>query len=137
MKKIFLVFHVTAGIVFLQLILGGLFTFSYIPYRDHLITGILVGIMLIISLVTALFLAKPRSNSLVYPTVFMFALVVLQGALGLSISHVPGLIMIHYTNALIIFAISIVTVMIAVKVSRNTEGPVNNVESVNQQSTVK
>jgi len=92
--------------------------------------------MSIVSLVTALFLAKPRSNSLVYPTVVMFALIILQGALGLSISHVPQLIMIHYTNALIIFAISIVTVLNAVRVSRTAEEP-KDVKSIQQQSTPK
>jgi len=117
-KKLFLVFHVTALIVFLQLIMGGLFVFGYVVYRDHLFLGIGVAIMSIISLITALFLAKPRSNSLTYPAVIMFALVVLQGALGFSISHVPWLVMVHYTNALIIFVLSIAMVFNAVKVSR-------------------
>lgn len=121
MKKVFLVFHATAAIVFIQLIMGGLFVFAYVPYRDHLVTGILVGIMSIVSLVTALFLVKPRTNSLVYPTVLMFALVILQGALGFSISHAPFLVIIHYTNALVIFAISIATVFTAVRVSRMSE----------------
>jgi hypothetical protein len=117
-KKIFLVFHLTAAIVFIQLVMGGLFVFAYVPYRDHLFTGILVGIMSIVSLVTALLLAKPRSNLLVYPSLFMLALVILQGALGFSISHDPSLVIIHYTNALIIFAISIATVFNAVRVSK-------------------
>ena len=69
-KRIFLVFHVTAGIVFIQLVVGGLFTFDYATYQEHLFTGVLVGIMSIVSLITALFLAKPRSNSLVIPTGF-------------------------------------------------------------------
>ena len=120
-KRIFLVFHVTAGIVFIQLVLGGLFTFDYATYQEHLFTGVLVGIMSIVSLITALFLAKPRSNSLVIPTVFMLALIALQGALGLSISHVPWLVMVHYTNALIIFALSIVTVLNTVRLSKMPE----------------
>lgn len=118
MQKIFLVFHITAAIVFIQLIMGGLFVFDYVPYRVHLYTGIVVGIMSIISLVTALLLVKPKCSILVYPSVFMFSLVILQGALGFSISRVPDLVMVHYTNALIIFAISIVTVTVAVRESR-------------------
>ena len=118
MKRIFLVFHITAAVVFLQLIFGGLFVFGYIPYRDHLFLELGVGLMSIISVVTALFLAKPKSNSLVYPTVFMLALVVLQGALGFSISHVPWLVIVHYINALVIFAISIALVFSAIRISR-------------------
>jgi heme A synthase len=122
-QKIFLVFHVTAAIVFIQLIMGGLFVFGYVPYRAHLITGIVVGIMSILALMTALFLVKPRCNNLVYPSVFMFALVLLQGALGFSISHVPPLVIVHYTNALIIFALSIVMVTVAVRESRRRTVP--------------
>lgn len=105
------------AVIFIQLIMGGLFVFFYATYRDHLYTGILVGIMTIVSLVSALFLVKPRANSLVYPTVLMMALVLLQGALGFSISHVPPLVIVHYTNALVIFALSIVTAMNAVRES--------------------
>jgi heme A synthase len=119
-KRIFLVFHVTAAVVFLQLIMGGLLVFVYVPYRDHLFLGFLVGVMSIISLITALFLVKPRANSLVFPTLFMLALVVLQGALGFSISHVPWLVMVHYTNALVIFAISIATVFTAIRLSKTS-----------------
>ena len=119
-KRIFLVFHVMAGVVFVQLILGGLFTFEYATYREHLFMGLFVGAMSIIALVTALFLVKPRSNILIIPTVFLVALLVLQGALGFSISHVPWLVMVHYTNALVIFALSIATVFNAVRVSKAT-----------------
>ena len=119
-KRIFLVFHVMAGVVFVQLIIGELFTFEYATYREHLFMGLFVGVMSIIALVTALFLVKPRSNILIIPTVFLVALLVLQGALGFSISHVPWLVMVHYTNALVIFALSIATVFNAVRVSKAT-----------------
>jgi len=109
------------AVVFIQLIMGGLFVFAYATYREHLYTGILVGIMSVVSLITALFLVKPRTNSLAYPTVFMLALVLLQGALGFSISHVPPLVIAHYTNALVIFALSIVTTIAAIRASRSQQ----------------
>jgi len=76
--------------------------------------------MSIISFITALFLVKPRTKSLVLPTLFMLALIVLQGALGFSISHVPWLVMVHYTNALVIFGISIATVFSAMRLSKTS-----------------
>ena len=53
-----LLFRVTAAVVFLQLILGGLLTFNFISPEPHIILGFIVFIIAIATMIVAL-VSKP------------------------------------------------------------------------------
>ena len=74
-------FRITALLVFLQIALGGLLTFSFIPWEPHAITGFLVLAFAIVILAMALTL-KPTFKPLRGLSIGMVLLIVVQIILG-------------------------------------------------------
>jgi heme A synthase len=79
--KIQLWFRITSLLVFLQIALGGLLTFSFIPALPHIITGFAVLVFAIVILVMALTL-KPPFRPLRGLSIGMVSLIVVQIILG-------------------------------------------------------
>ena len=79
--RIQLWFRITAILVFLQIALGGLLTFSFIPWEPHAITGFLALAFAIIILVMALTL-KPPFRPLRGLSIGLVLLIVVQIILG-------------------------------------------------------
>lgn len=79
--KIQLWFRITSILVFLQIALGGLLTFSFITALPHVITGFLVLAFAIATLVVAQTL-KPPFRSLQGLSIGMVSLIVVQIVIG-------------------------------------------------------
>jgi heme A synthase len=79
--KIQLWFRITSLLVFLQIALGGLLTFSFIPALPHIITGFAVLVFAIVILVMALTL-KPPFRPLRGLSIGMVSLIIVQIILG-------------------------------------------------------
>jgi heme A synthase len=81
--KIQLWFRVTSLLVFLQIALGGLLTFSFITALPHIITGFIVLAFVIVALVMAQRL-KPPFRPLQGLSVGLVLLIVVQIVLGFT-----------------------------------------------------
>jgi peptidoglycan/LPS O-acetylase OafA/YrhL len=111
-----LLVQITAGVIFIQLILGGAYLvgvagYPSIPGMDsvHPVFGLVVGILALAALIGC-FLAKPGDRSLRYSVTATFVLVVLVGFTADKSSMLP-----HDTLATVAFGLSIVSAILALK----------------------
>src|SRR5437667_10312083 len=81
--KVHLWFQITSIVVFLQIALGGLLTFSFITSLPHIITGFAVLAFAIVTLVVAQTL-KPPIRPLQGLSVILVLLIVVQIIVGLT-----------------------------------------------------
>ena len=101
--KIQLWFRVTSLLVFLQIALGGLLTFSFITALPHIITGFIVLAFAIVALVMAQRL-KPAFRPLQGLSVGLVLLIVVQIVLGFTTLS-TGNQMIAWVHLLVAMAI--------------------------------
>ena len=107
--KISLLYQLTGAAVGLQLAIGGLVTFGYIGAFGHIIMGVIVGALALVTLVYSLRM-KPRTRPLVGVSVGVLVDVLIQAALGFAAlgtssnaSLSNALAYVHFLNALAIF----------------------------------
>jgi hypothetical protein len=111
-----LLVEVTAGVIFIQLILGGAYLVGVAGYPTiagmdsvHPVFGLVVGLLALAALIGC-FLAKPSNRSLRYSVTATFVLVVLVGFTAEKSSMLP-----HDTLATIAFGLSIASAFFAFK----------------------
>ena len=108
MKLVPNLFRITSIVIFLQLLLGGLLTFDFISPEVHIITGFIVFILAIATMVVT-FTGKSSFRTLRGISVGMVALIVVQIILGLETLQTGSSILawIHFVVAMGIYAMSV------------------------------
>ena len=111
-----LLVQITAGVIFIQLILGGAYLVGVAGYPSisgmdsvHPVFGLVVGLLALAALIGC-FLAKPSYRSLRYSVTATFVLVVSVGFTADKSSMLP-----HDTLATVAFGLSIVSAFLALK----------------------
>jgi heme A synthase len=84
MKIVPNLFRITSAVIFIQLLLGGLLTFSFIDPTAHIITGFIVFILAVATMVVV-FTSKPSFPPLRGISIGMVALIIIQIILGFEI----------------------------------------------------
>jgi heme A synthase len=106
--------RITAIVVFVQLLLGGLLTFDFISPQPHVIFGIIVFILALVTMGASL-VTKPSFRPLQAALMAMAILILLQGTLGFVLTgYLPilgsgseALSWLHFVNAMVIFGMAI------------------------------
>jgi heme A synthase len=108
MKAAPLLFRLTAIVVFIQLLLGGLLTFAFITALPHIIVGFAVFILAIATMVVSLF-AKPSFKPMKAVSIVMVALILVQIILGFVALGSGGAAIgwLHFANAMAIYGAAI------------------------------
>ncbi len=111
-----ILFRATAFVVFLQLLLGGLLTFSFIDPAVHIINGFIVFGLAIASLVLAL-ISKPAFRPLQGITTGMVVLILVQIALGFVTlsSGNQFLAWLHFVVGIAIYGMAIAGTFLAMR----------------------
>jgi hypothetical protein len=109
-------FCVTSAVIFLQLVTGGLRLFGIIDTTAHIATGEITFGFALATMSVAL-VSKPSFRPVRTLSVALVVLIVVQAFLGLAFlaTSSTAIILIHFTNALLIYGIGIVAVFYALK----------------------
>jgi heme A synthase len=125
MKPAAILFHVTAAWIFLQLILGALLVFGYIDPTVHIIDGLIVFGLAVATMVVTL-LSKPRYRPSMLFSIILVVLILIQGVLGFIAFHSDAVVVVHFTNAMIIYAIAVVGVFYSRQWSKMSQSSVQS-----------
>lgn len=119
MRAGLLIFRGTAIAVFLQLLLGGLLTFGFVPASPHIILGFLVLILAIAGMIVAL-VSKPSFRPVKTMSVVLVILLLLQIILGFATlgSGSTVLAWLHFVNSLAIYGIAVSGAFMAMRWDR-------------------
>ena len=117
MRKEIIIFLLTALVVLMQAITGAVTVLGMYDVGAHMNTGYVVGVLTLASMIVAL-AVKPKYNALRYSAIVLFALVVVQGLLGFASMMRDEMVAVHFTNALIIYGISIAMLFYAFRWGR-------------------
>jgi hypothetical protein len=109
-------FRATAAVVFLQLLLGGLLTFSYITATPHIITGFAVLILAIVTMILAI-ISKPVFKPIRAMSIVLVILILVQILLGFSTLSTgnTAIAWIHFVVAMGIYGLAVSGSVIAVR----------------------
>ena len=123
-------FRVTTGIVFLQLLLGGLLTFDFIPATPHIITGFIVFILAIVTMILAI-ISKPVFKPIRAMSIVLVVMILVQILLGFATlsSGSPALAWVHFVVAMAIYGLAVSGSVIVVRwdqMARAARGTVEN-----------
>jgi heme A synthase len=100
--------RLTAVVVVLQLLLGGLLTFDFISAEPHIVLGFVVFILAIVTMVVSL-VAKPSFRPLKLISVALVVLILVQIIIGfVTLKDGSGVVAwIHFANALVIYGVAV------------------------------
>jgi heme A synthase len=112
-------FRVTAAVLAVQLLLGGLLTFGFISAGIHIVVGFLLFILAIATMV-AWFVTKPPFRPMRVVTSVIVILILLQIILGFATlnSGSQAIAFVHFVNALAIFGATISGTFMAMRWER-------------------
>ena len=101
-----LLFRITTIVVFLQLLLGGLLTFDFIAAGAHILTGLIVFLLAVATMIASL-VSKPRSRSLQMTSIAMVVLIIVQIILGFDTLDTGNQVIawIHFVNAMAVYVL--------------------------------
>jgi heme A synthase len=118
-----LLFRITAGVVFLQIVLGGLLTFNFISPEPHIILGFIVFIIAIATMVVAL-ITKPSFRPVIMISIIMVVLIIVQIILGFAtLANGSQLIAwLHFVNAMAIYGAAISGTFLAIRWNQMIRG---------------
>jgi heme A synthase len=114
------IFYRILGIaLFIQMALGGLVTFGYIDAGAHIIWGVVLGVLALVTLVLV-FRLPSKPKGLVGITFGIGVDVLLQALLGFAAIDMgsDALSWVHFLNALAIFGMTIAATFMAMQASR-------------------
>lgn|SRR5487761_977439 len=108
MKLIPNLFRITSLVIFLQLLLGGLLTFGFITPTAHIITGFIVFILAIATMIIVL-RTKPVFMPLRGISIGMVAIIILQIILGFETLRSGSQILawVHFAVAMGIYGMAV------------------------------
>ncbi len=103
-----LLFRITGIVVFIQLALGGLLTFDFIPAAPHIVVGFLV-FALAIATTVAVWMSKPSFRPARMMSAGLVALILVQIVLGFATLGTGSTVLawIHFVVALGIYGMNI------------------------------
>ena len=109
-------FGVTSVVIFLQLISGGIRLFGFIDNTTHIVTGEVTWGFALVTMSVAL-VSKPSFRPVKTLSMALVVLIVVQAFLGLAFlaTSSTAIILVHFTNALLIYGIGIVGIFYAMK----------------------
>ncbi len=116
MKSGPLFFRITGITIFIQLALGGLLTFDFIPVAPHMAVGLLVFALAIATTVLA-WRFKPQFKLVRLTSAILVPLIVIEIVLGFSMLDAdnPLFSWIHFIVALAIYGMAIVGIVAAMR----------------------
>ena len=119
MRAASVLFRVTAIVVFLQLLLGGLLTFNFVSAAPHIILGFLVLIVAIASMVAAL-VSKPSFRPIQVMSAVSVVLILAQVILGFATLGTgnAAIAWIHFVTALAIYGLAVSGAFMAMRWDR-------------------
>jgi heme A synthase len=108
MKLGSLLFRITGVVVFIQILLGGLLTFNFIDPALHIVTGVIVFVVALASMILVL-MSKPAFPPLRGLSIGLVALIVVQLILGLETLRTGSnaLAWVHFAVALGIYGMTV------------------------------
>jgi predicted membrane protein len=124
-----LLFGITAIVIFLQLILGGLLTFNFISPEPHIILGFIVFILAIATMVVTL-VSKPAFRPVRIVSIGLVFLIVVQIILGFATldSGSQLIAFVHFLNALVIYGATMGGIFLAMRWSSMAKGASHKAE---------
>jgi hypothetical protein len=124
MKTGILLFRLTAVVVSLQLILGGLLTFDFINAAPHIVLGLIVFALAIATTIFA-FIGKPAFKPVRGLSVGMVTLIIVQIILGFVALDTGSSVIawIHFVVALGIYGMAVAGIFLAVQWNRMSGNP--------------
>jgi heme A synthase len=101
-------FRVTGIIIFVQLILGGLLTFNFIVPLIHIVTGFIVLVLAVATMITT-FVAKPTFKTLRGMSIGLVILIAFQIILGLETLQTNNSLLawLHFVVAMGIYGMAV------------------------------
>lgn len=121
--KIGLMFRVLGIALFIQLALGGLVTFGYLGTEVHIIWGVVLGILAIITLAFVVKLPSKPSR-LVGITIGIGVDILIQAMLGFAAMEMGDVVSwIHFLNALAIYGMTLAATFMAMGAGRMASPP--------------
>jgi len=116
MKVLPSLYSITAIIVFLQLLLGGLLTYNFISPEPHIVLGFVVFILAIATMIVAL-ISKPSFGPIRIVSILIVVLILVQIILGFATLNNgnQAVAWLHFVNALAIYGATISGVFIALR----------------------
>lgn len=117
-----MLFRITGAVLFVQLALGGLVTFGYLDWSVHMVWGIVLGIL---AVVTLIFVARMPSKSrrLLGLTVGIGVDILIQGLLGFAAQNTgnSAISWVHFLNALAIYGMTLAGMFMTTAASQMTQ----------------
>ena len=106
MRVAAILFHASAVVIFLQLFLGAMLVFNFLDARTHIFGGLIVlGLAAATMVVTVR--SKPRGRPTTIISVALVVLIVFQGLLGFAAFGSDVIVVVHFVNAMIIYALAV------------------------------
>ena len=114
MRPIAFIFPITTAVIFFQAVTGAATVLAFYDFNLHMDTGYLVGVLALASAAVA-FGRKPKYNTLRYASLVLFVLVVLQGLIGFMAETSDEIVVVHFTNALLVYGSAIATLIYSLR----------------------
>ncbi|MDE1853762.1 MAG: hypothetical protein KGI38_08465 [Thaumarchaeota archaeon] len=111
-----LLFRITGIALFIQLAIGGLVTFGYIDSFVHIIWGVVLGVLALVTL-AFVFRMQSRPKQLVGLTIGIGVDILLQGLLGFAALGTGSNVIsfVHFLNALAIYGMTLAGTFMAMR----------------------
>jgi len=111
-----LLFRITGIVVFIQLALGGLLTFDFVPAAPHIVVGFLV-FALAITTMLAVWMSKPAFRPARMMSAGLVALILVQIVLGFATLGTGSTVLawIHFVVALGIYGMTVAGTFIVMR----------------------
>lgn len=123
MKAVSLLFRITGALVFIQILLGGLLTFNFMDPTFHIVTGLIVFVVAIATMIMVL-KSKPVLPPLRGLSIGLVVLIVAQMILGIETLRLgsDSLAWVHFAVALGIYGMTVAGTFMAAQ-SNNIANP--------------
>lgn len=127
MKLVVLLFETTTGVLFLQLLLGGLLTFNFINATAHIIVGFVVFALAVATMIAAL-ISKPAPRALKNMSILLVVLLVVQILLGFDTLRTgsSSIAWVHFVTALLIYGLAVSSSFEAIQWNRTSKAQIKN-----------
>jgi len=122
MRVAALLVHLTALLVFVQLVTGGSFLIEDLGGGTHVALGYVAGVVALIAAILA-WASKPSYHALRYSSTVTLLLLVVTGLISRKVEMLA-----HYEVAIVLFGVSVATTFYAVRWSRMPTSPAGTVQ---------
>lgn len=117
-----LLFRITGVVLGIQLALGGLVTFGYLDWTVHMVWGVILGALALVTLVFV-FRMPSRPRQLVGLTIGIGVDILIQGLLGFAARETGSnaVAWVHFLNSLAIYGMSLFGTFMAMNAARMSQ----------------